>query len=138
MKAEKITLKEAKARLLEALYGHIGEEHAIGMDALHEWVFDEKVEHKINDTRKLRTLISALRRNVMTIGSVNSRDGGGYYLIRAASELDEYLVRMYRKPALKKLEMEARLRKIALPELLGQMMMNLGQGENGRDTQKSG
>ena len=43
----------------------------------------------------------------------------------AGSELDDYCTRMYHLPALRKLKMEAILRKVTLPELIGQMAMNL-------------
>lgn len=125
---KKMSFDEAKGRLLEVLAGHIGEEHTIGMDVLYEAVFGITVTHKINHTRPLRRLVTALRKKGVAIGSVSSSDGGGYYLIRAASELDDYCMKMLRRPALRKLAMEARIRKIALPELLGQMVMNLEGG----------
>ena len=124
---EKISMHEATARLMMVLSRHVGEEHAIGMDELHERVFGERITHKINHTRKLRTLITTLRRKGIPIGSVSTSTGGGYYLVRAGSELDEYCNRLRRR-ALNALVMEARLRKIALPELLGQMQMNLEGG----------
>lgn len=126
---EKISNEEARARLMETLSRHVGKENAIGMDELHERVFGEKIYHKINDTRDLRTLITALRRKGIPIGSTSSQTGGGYYLVRAGSELDEYCSRLHSR-ALSALVLEARLRKQALPELLGQMQMNLQEKES--------
>lgn len=120
----KMQFEEAAGRVLMVLSRQVGRENAIGMDALHERVFGERVNHKINDTRKLRKLITALRRKGIPIGAVSSRSGGGYYLVRAGSELEEYCHRIHRR-GLHALVMEARLRKMALPELLGQMSMHL-------------
>ena len=125
---EKMSFEEAAGRVLMILSRRVGKENAIGMDALFERVFGEKVHHKINDTRKLRTLITALRRKAIPIGSVSTPSAGGYYLVRAGSELDDYCSRL-RSRALHSLKMEARLRKQALPEMLGQMSLLYGKKE---------
>ena len=119
-----MTFNEAKGRLLDALLEHIGKENAIGMDVLYEKVFDEKAANKINGTKKLRELITAVRRQGKAIGSVCSNNGGGYYIPRAGSELEDYCSRMLHRPALRKLAMEARIRKVSLPALIGQMSLN--------------
>ena len=123
MKADKMKFEEARGRLFEILSEHLGKENAVGMDVLHEKIFGEKVLHKINDTKKTRQLITALRGQGRAIGSNSSKNGGGYYLPRAGSELDEYCKRMHRR-ALRILAMEARIRKKSLPELIGQMSLN--------------
>jgi hypothetical protein len=131
---DKITMREARSRLLETLMDHVGKENAVGMDVLHEKVFDEKVSHKINDSRRLRALITALRGQGRAIASVSSKNSGGYYIPRAGSELDEYCRHMLHMPALRKLAMEARIRKTSLPKLLGQMTLNIMKdGNNGKD-----
>lgn len=124
-KDKQISFDEAAGRLLMVLTGHVGREHAIGMDDLYTRVFHKPAGHKINSTREVRKLVTALRQKGQPIGSVSSTNGGGYYLIRAGSELDEYCSKL-RQAALRKLVMEARLRKLSMPELLGQMQMNLG------------
>jgi hypothetical protein len=123
-KKDDLTFDEAKARLLEALLDHMGKENAVGMDVLYTQVFNEPVAHKINDTKKIRKLVTAVRSQGRAIGSTCARDGGGYYLPRAGSELEEYLGSMLHRPALKKLAMEAKIRKVSLPELIGQMSLN--------------
>jgi hypothetical protein len=124
MHAEKVmTFDEAKGRLFDVLSRHLGKENAIGMDVLHEVIFDETVSHKINDTKKTRILITALRSQGRAIGSNSSKNGGGYYLPRAGSELDDYCKRMHRR-ALRILAMEAKIRNISMPELVGQMNLN--------------
>lgn len=120
---EAMTFDEAKGRLFDVLSQHLGKENAVGMDVLHEKIFGEKVLHKINDTKNTRILITALRNQGRAIGSNSSKNGGGYYLPRAGSELDDYCKRIHRQ-ALRKLAMEARIRNISMPELVGQMSIN--------------
>lgn len=124
MKKEAMKFDEAAGRVLQVLALHVGREHAIDMGELFTRVFGKAVSHKINESRELRTLITALRRKGIPIGSTSKTNGGGYYLVRASSELDEYCATL-RQRALRALVMEARLRKIGMPELLGQMQMNL-------------
>lgn len=125
MKTDVMNFDAAAGKLLQVLAMHVGREHAIDMGDLYTRVFGRMVSHKINDSRDIRKLITALRRKGIPIGSTSKRDGGGYYLVRASSELDEYCSAL-RKRALRALVMEARLRKMSMPELLGQMQMNLG------------
>ena len=124
MKKEKMSFDEAAGRVLQVLALHMGRENAIDMGELYTRVFGKACDHKINHSREIRKLITALRRKGVPIGSSSSKNGGGYYLVRAGSELDEYCSKLH-QAALRKLVMEARLRKMALPELLGQMQMNL-------------
>lgn len=115
------------ASLMVILSRHVGRENAVGMDELYERVFGEPVRHKINDTRHLRTLITELRRRGVPIAATSTAQGGGYYLARATSELEEYCQKL-RSRAMHSLVTESKLRKIALPELLGQMQMSLQGG----------
>lgn len=115
-----------KVEILTVLSRHIGKERAIGMAELHKEAFREPWEHRINDTRKLRKIITLLRRDGVPVCSNSEKSGGGYYLASAGSELEDYLVRLRRR-ALKALSMESQIRRIGLPELLGQMQMNLQQ-----------
>jgi hypothetical protein len=123
-KNDLMTFDEAKGRLMEALFDHVGKEHAVGADVLHAEVFGEKVPHKINDTKPLRKLVTAIRRQGKAIASTCSSNGGGYYIPRAGSELEDYLAHMLHRPALRKLALEAKIRKVSLPELIGQMSLN--------------
>jgi len=125
---------KARARLLAVLSRHVGSHRAVGMDVLYERVFDEPVTHKINGTRRLRRLVTQLRHEGIPIGAVSASSGGGYYLIGAGSELDDYLSKRTRQ-ALKILVLVARMKGITLPDQLGQMQLNLqgraGGSENG-------
>jgi len=106
-----------KAVLLRELTQHVGAHRRIGMGELYQRVFGRPWSHRINDTRDLVPIVS-----------VSDRHGGGYYLASAGSETEEYCARL-RVQALKKLKMEARIRRIALPRLVGQIAMNLGDDD---------
>lgn len=120
-----------KAKVLSTLTHHIGEEHAIDMGVLFREVFGEEFNHKINDTRRLRTLITEFRHDGIPIGSTARKTGGGYYLIRSGSELKGYCQRIH-MAALRKLKMESRIKKMSLEELLGQMILNLRRDQDDR------
>lgn len=113
-----------KGVLLRILSRHVGSGRKIGMGELYQEVFGAAWANRINDTRALRALITELRHEGIPICSVADRTGGGYYLASAGSEVNAYCERL-RTTALKKLKMEAQIRNISLPQLLGQMAMNL-------------
>ena len=121
---DKIGVEQATSRLLEVLTLHVGEEKAIDAGELYSRVYDEKVTNKINHTRAMRKLITALRRKGVPIGSTSAVNGGGYYLCRAGSEVTAFCDRLTRR-ALTTLGMVAKVKKLSMPELLGQMRMNL-------------
>ncbi|RLC25050.1 MAG: hypothetical protein DRH56_06045 [Deltaproteobacteria bacterium] len=112
------------ARLLATLTRHVGRENAIGMGELYVQVYGEAWRHRINDTRKLRDLITELRYDGTLIGETRSRHGGGYYLARSRSELKDFFDRRERE-ALKKLYMISRMKNVGLPEMLGQLSLGL-------------
>ncbi len=119
------------SQVMQILSRHIGAAKAIGMDALHERVFGEAPGSKINGTRRLRRVIEHLRLEGNPICSTN-RGGGGYYLPATNSELDDYLGRDKRR-ALRVLHKIARMKKIGLFELLGQMQLSLTGGVDDSD-----
>jgi hypothetical protein len=123
-KITEIDTQENRNRTLSTLTSHIGEPNAIGMAALYETVFNRPWEHRINDTRALRRLITILREEGVPICSVASSNGGGYYLAAAGSELADYLRRSERR-ALLILLRNSRIKKITLPNYLGQMKLNM-------------
>ena len=67
--------------------------------------------------RTLREVISAAREEGTAIVGTPET---GYYIAVTAEELDE-CCRFLRSRAMHSLQIEARLRKVALPELLGQL-----------------
>ena len=117
-------VEEYKTRLLSVLTKHIGKSRSIGMAELYEQVFGKPCSNKINEARFLRKLITELRKDGVPVCSDTDREGGGYYLASAGSELENYCMRL-RIRALKILKMEATLRKKTLPELLGQITMSV-------------
>jgi hypothetical protein len=123
-KIDTIDTQEHRNRLLATLTTHIGATHAIGMAGLYEAVFDRPWDHRINDTRPLRALITKLRQEGVPICSLSNQDGGGYYLASAGSELNDYLRRREIR-ALKILAMNALIKRKTLPEYLGQMRLNM-------------
>ena len=116
-------------KLLVELTHHVGRQKAIGMGELYEKVFGETWQNRINDTRRLRIIITELRQQGVAICSASSPTGGGYYQASAGSELKDYLSRLRRK-ALKALSLEAKMRKMTLAELLGQIELNLRGRQN--------
>jgi len=115
-------------RLLKALSHHHGRARAISMPALFHAVYDKPMGDKINGTRALRDLVTKLRKEGIPICSTASQDGGGYYLASAGSDLDEYC-RKLKIQGLKKLAIVAKLQNRALPELIGQISINLARDE---------
>ena len=123
---------EIENRLLRALNKHIGVEHAIGMGELYEQVYGKIWHNRINDTTPLRRVIKKLRNEGELIASIPRAEGGGYYLARSIHEMKMFLDRTTSKHV-RGLAMIARMKQIGLPELLGQMQLNLrsGEAENG-------
>ena len=70
--------------------------------------------------RRLRALISELREEGTAICGTPET---GYFMATSADELDESC-RFLRHRAMRSLQLEARMRKISLPELVGQLKLN--------------
>jgi hypothetical protein len=121
---KKIDMHDKRARLLAELTKHIGESNAIGMGELYEIIFEKPWKNRINDTRKLRTLITSLRADGIAICSSSDAGNGGYYLASAGSEINDYLRRLERR-ALKVLARISKIKRITLPEYLGQMRLHM-------------
>jgi len=131
MEKREIDTAENRARILAEMSSHVGRHNAIGMAALYEAVFDRTWDNRINDTRALRHLVTILREEGVPINSSSSQDGGGYYLAAAGSELTDYLRRNERQ-ALRKLKRNARIKKVSLPNYLGQLRLEMG-GADGEE-----
>jgi hypothetical protein len=116
--------------LMKILSHHHGRARAISMTALHQAVYGVQAGDKINGTRRLRELITRLKDDGVPICSTSDSEGGGYYLASAGSDLEDYCRRL-RAQALRKLVIEAKLRRVALPELLGQISVELARPEAG-------
>ena len=123
-KMTKDQIEQFKGTLMTEMSRHVGKSNAIGMGELYHRVFGESWNNRINDTRRLRSVVTALRKDGVPILSNSSSTGGGYYLAGARSEIDAYCSHI-RKRALGMLAREAKLRKMSLPELVGQVQMTL-------------
>ncbi len=117
-------MQQAKIRLLMALTHHVGPDNRIGMGELYEQVFGEPYQNRINDTKGLRRLITKLRNEGTAICSDQSTTTGGYWLAASSSETNAYCDNL-KKQALRKLSRVAAIKRISLPEFLGQMQLAL-------------
>ena len=127
MKSEKRTeadLEAAKTRLLMSMMGHVGKANAIGMGELYQKAFQSDWNHRINDTRALRKILTQIRREGVPICSSCDRSGGGYWIASAGSDLETHCKKM-RTRALKILAAEACIRKMTLAELFGQLQLEI-------------
>ena len=126
---ERLLAAERRAKLMTVMTGHVGRIQAISMGALYKAVFGRDWTDKINDTCKLRDLITTLRKEGLPICST----WDGYYLAAAGSELQDYLAR-YKRRALRILARVAMIKKITLPELMGQIQMEMTEAIHDDDT----
>jgi len=109
---------------LKVISKHVGRENYIDMGDLYYQVFGKRWHHKINDSRPLREVITSLRKQGVPICSTPSQVGGGYYMASTGSEREDYCRRLNRR-AMHALVMEARIRKMNLPQMLQQMALQL-------------
>ncbi len=116
--------RELKSKLKSALMNCIGPGRKIGMGELYSLVFDQPWSNRINDTKFLRVLIDELQHEGLRICSSRSRVNGGYWLAATGTELNGYCDVLTHE-ALKKLKKVAGLRRMALPELVGELSLNL-------------
>lgn len=123
---------ENRNKLLAELTSHIGEHNAIGMAALYEAVFHLPWNNRVNDTRKLRRLVTILRTEGVPICSVAKSNGGGYYLAAAGSEFAEF-IRRYKYRALRILSRLAKMMKTTLPNYLGQLKLEAESKADGKE-----
>ncbi len=120
-----------KTRLLMEMARHVGRSNMVGMGELYRAVYGKDWTNRINDTRRLRKLIADCQADGVPICSVVSSTGGGYYLASAGSELTDYCTRL-QDQALRKLAKVAKLRRVALPDLLGQLRLQSGRPPEAR------
>ncbi|MCZ2417452.1 MAG: hypothetical protein LC132_07890 [Burkholderiales bacterium] len=121
---EKIDTPEKRAKLLCEMTKHVGETNAISMAELYELVYDKPWANKISDTRYVRYLVTTLRDEGIAICSTSNAAYGGYYLAAAGSEIHGYLRRMETR-ALKILKRVSTIKRLTLPEYLGQMHLRM-------------
>ena len=112
-----------KSRILMNLTKHAGRAKAIGMGELFEEVFEEPWEHRINDTRRLRHLVTELREDGIPICSTVGRGGSGYW-IAIGTELNDYCEKLTSR-ALEILKQVTKFKEETVPALHGQTQLKL-------------
>lgn len=122
-------LDAAKLKLYMVLLQHVGPDKKIGMGELYEKVFGMPWKHRINDTKALRKLITEMRREGQPVMSDSSSTNGGYWIAASASEINAYCEHT-KKRALSILKRISTLKKVSLPEYLGQLQLDLGTNDD--------
>ena len=130
---DKIHKRLIQGAVTAELIQHVGQSQAIGMAELYQAVYGRSWDHRINDTRDIRRVVTELRRAGVPICSSPAKTGGGYYLASVGSELEDYLQKL-EAAGLAKLGQAAKIRRVGLVELLGQMSLNLS-AEDGTDAE---
>ena len=128
-KISKEALETAKMKVYMVMLKHVGPEKKIGMGELYQEVFGEKWTHRINDTRKIRDLITEMRRDGQPVMSDSSSTNGGYWIAASASEINNWCNREKGR-ALSMLKRIASIKKVSLPDYIGQLHLELGGGDD--------
>ncbi|MBI2313550.1 MAG: hypothetical protein HYU77_13705 [Betaproteobacteria bacterium] len=105
-------------QVLAVLSRHVGAERGIHVEALVREVTGDLLPDPVAE-RRLRAIISELREEGI---AVCGHPSTGYYIAETAEEL-EASCQFLRSRAMHSLVLEARLRKIPLPDLLGQLKL---------------
>lgn len=104
-------MRPSKHQLIDALQTHQGAERGVSAEYLAK-LLD-------TDPRVVRGLVTELREDgVPVCGHPKS----GYFIALTSDELEQ-TVQFLRARAMKSLHLEARLRRISLPDLLGQLKL---------------
>ena len=101
-----------KSRVLAVLTFYIGKEYGIGV---------ERLAHEAGCTpRQARALVSELREE----GShICAHPSTGYFMAANEEELDKYYIAFLEHRALHSLYLISRAKRIALPDLIGQLRL---------------
>jgi hypothetical protein len=108
----------SRDQVLHALSRHIGSGNGVPVALLVMEITFEGLRNEA-DERRVRALVSELREEGVAICAHPSR---GYYIAECPEDLLE-CCRFLRARAMHSLVLESRLRKIPLPELLGQLRL---------------
>ena len=121
-KMTKAQLDAARLKLYGVMLQHVGPEKRIGMGELFQEVFGRPWRHRINDTKVLRRLITEMRRDGQPVMSDTSTTNGGYWIAASSSEINAWCDHSKRR-ALSILSRISRIKRVSLPEYLGQMQI---------------
>jgi len=111
-------VKLTRDQVLAALARHVGQANGVRVDRLVAEISGRESSERYE--RRLRKLVSELREEGVAICAY---PGDGYYIASTAEELEQCCA-FLRSRAMHSLVIESRLRKIPLPELLGQLRLN--------------
>jgi len=103
-------------RVLAALSRHVGKVNGRTIEKLTAEITGEPASTE-RDERRVRKIVSELREQGI---AVCAHPATGYFIAENAGELEDCCL-FLRERALHSLRLESRLRKITLPELLGQL-----------------
>ena len=117
-------LEETIMRILE---GHRGRENAVGRFVLVERINDHCPLFPVNERLVRRTIKHLVEQHGCWIGSCPK----GYFMIETDQELRD-ACKYYHGYALSLLHVEAKLRKMALSELCGQLSFEAAKAEGWR------
>lgn len=107
-----MTDAEKQARVASVLAPHIGRENGISAEDL--------AAHCELTERELRHVVTELREQGI---AVCATPGTGYFVAADAHELEHYYCKFLEERAIHSLRLIARARRVALPELLGQLRL---------------
>ncbi len=119
-------MEEARRRetIMGILSHHIGQAHAIGMGELYVKIFGKGWKHRINDTRRLRDEVMALRAEGRRICHSTDAAEGGYYLPASDSEWDAFRNRELGQ-LFRRLKRVRTMYKISNEEMMRQLQLTL-------------
>lgn len=111
-------LNNLEATIMHILKSHRGKDNAISRGALVDAVNGETPLFPVHE----RGIREAIKHLVTQHGERIGSCVGGYFLIETFEELEK-VCRYYHSYGLSSLFVEARLRRVSLPDLLGQLSM---------------
>lgn len=119
---EKQLSNEYVFKALVELQKHRGRQNAVSMAELYEKVYGETPRDKISSTRPLRRVLTELRKMGFPVCSVMTGKETGYFLAETAEEIESFCETM-EKRVMKTLYLLSRVKKLSLPEYLGQLKL---------------
>ena len=109
-------------KALVTLQKHKGRQNAISMKDLYEQVFEKECKDKISSTRGIRKILTELRELGFPVCSAMTGGKRGYYIAELAEEIQDFCKTM-EKRAIKTLMIVSKIKKLPLPEYLGQLSL---------------
>lgn len=106
------------AQVLTELAHHIGADNGVHVRELVTRITGQAISCGVLE-RRIRTLVSDLR---MDGAHICGHPSSGYYMADSAQELEQTL-QFLRARAMSSLVLESRMRRISMPELLGQLTL---------------